>query len=134
MNDDSSRSHLIFSIIIESTNKFTGKKQVGKLSFIDLAGSEKQKKTETDKEGLAEANAINQSLSCLGNVITKLVDGSQLIPYRDNLLTKVMQDSLGGNAKTLMFVNCSPSIYNKDETKNSLEYAKRVKEIKNNPI
>lgn len=59
MNDESSRSHLIFAIIIESTNKFTGKKQYGKLSFIDLAGSEKQKKTETDKEGLAEANAIN---------------------------------------------------------------------------
>lgn len=65
-------------------------------------------------------------------VITKLVDGSTMIPYRDNLLTRVMQDSLGGNAKTLMFVNCSPSAYNKDETKNSLEYAKRVKEIKNN--
>lgn len=132
MNDESSRSHLIFAILIQSYNKITGKKQFGKLSFIDLAGSEKQKKTETDKEGLAEANAINQSLSCLGMVITKLVDGSTSVPYRDNLLTKVMQDSLGGNAKTLMFVNCSPSIYNKDETKNSLEYAKRVKEIKNN--
>lgn len=59
MNDESSRSHLIFAIMIQSTNKLTGKKQYGKLSFIDLAGSEKQKKTETDKEGLAEANAIN---------------------------------------------------------------------------
>lgn len=127
MNDESSRSHLIFAILIQSLNKITGKKQYGKLSFIDLAGSEKQKKTETDKEGLAEANAINISLSALGMVITKLVDGSTSIPYRDNLLTRVMQDSLGGNAKTLMFVNCSPSIYNKDETKNSLEYAKRVK-------
>lgn len=76
MNDESSRSHLIFSIMIEAINKQNGKKQLGKLSFIDLAGSEKQKKTETDKEGLAEANAINQSLSALGNVITKLVDGS----------------------------------------------------------
>jgi hypothetical protein len=111
----------------------TGKSHYGKLSFIDLAGSEKQKKTETDKEGLAEANAINSSLSALGMVITKLVEGSSHIPYNDNLLTKVMQDSLGGNSKTLMFVNVSPSVYNKDETKNSLEYAKRVKEIKNNP-
>ena len=59
MNDESSRSHLIFSIIIESTNKMNGKKQIGKLSFIDLAGSEKQKKSQTDKEGLTEANAIN---------------------------------------------------------------------------
>ncbi len=109
---------------------------MGKLSFIDLAGSEKQKKTETDKEGLLEANAINQSLSALGLVISKLVehqkDANIQIPYRSNILTKVMQDSLGGNSKTLMFVNCSPSIFNKDETKNSLEYAKRVKDVKNN--
>ena len=76
MNDESSRSHLIFAILIESTNRLTGKKQIGKLSFIDLAGSESSKKTGTDKEGQAEANAINQSLSSLGMVITKLVDGS----------------------------------------------------------
>ena len=133
MNDESSRSHLIFAIMIESTNKLTGKKQVGKLSFIDLAGSESSKKTGTDKEGMAEANEINKSLSNLGLVITKLSDGSAQIPYRDNILTRVMQDSLGGNSKTLMFVNCSPSVYNRDETKNSLDYAKRVKEIKNNP-
>lgn len=81
----------------------------------------------------AEANAINQSLSALGNVISALAEGAKFIRYKENLLTKLMQDSLGGNAKTLMFVNCSPSVYNEMETKNSLEYAKRVKEIKNNP-
>ena len=133
MNDESSRSHLIFSIILESLNKGTGKKSVGKLSFIDLAGSESSKKTGTDKEGQAEANAINQSLSSLGNVISALAEGAKFIRYKENLLTRLMQDSLGGNAKTLMFVNCSPSVYNEMETKNSLEYAKRVKEIKNNP-
>jgi len=133
MNDESSRSHLIFSIIIDSTNRLTGKKTSGKLSFIDLAGSESSKKTGTDKEGQAEANAINQSLSALGNVISALAEGAKFIRYKENLLTKLMQDSLGGNAKTLMFVNCSPSVYNEMETKNSLEYAKRVKEIKNNP-
>ena len=133
MNDESSRSHLIFSIVIDATNRLTGKKTSGKLSFIDLAGSESSKKTGTDKEGLAEANAINQSLSALGNVISALAEGAKFIRYKENLLTKLMQDSLGGNAKTLMFVNCSPSVYNEMETKNSLEYAKRVKEIKNNP-
>ena len=133
MNDESSRSHLIFSIIIDVTNKLNGKKTSGKLSFIDLAGSESSKKTGTDKEGQAEANAINQSLSALGNVISALAEGAKFIRYKENLLTKLMQDSLGGNAKTLMFVNCSPSVYNEMETKNSLEYAKRVKEIKNNP-
>lgn len=133
MNDESSRSHLIFSIIIDATNRLTGKKTSGKLSFIDLAGSESSKKTGTDKEGQAEANAINQSLSALGNVISALAEGAKFIRYKENLLTKLMQDSLGGNAKTLMFVNCSPSVYNEMETKNSLEYAKRVKEIKNNP-
>jgi len=134
MNDESSRSHLIFSILIESENKITGKKQKGKLTFVDLAGSENSKKTGTDKEGQAEANEINKSLSALGLVINKLVDGSTVIPYRENILTRVMQDSIGGNAKTLMFVNCSPSVYNRDETKNSLEYAKRVKQITNNPL
>jgi hypothetical protein len=75
MNDESSRSHLIFSILISTTNKKTGKKTNGKLSFIDLAGSESAKKTGTDKEGLEEAMAINQSLSSLGNVISALAEG-----------------------------------------------------------
>lgn len=98
--------------MIESTHKESGKKQTGKLSFIDLAGSENSKKTGTDKEGQAEANAINQSLSALGNVISALAEGQSHIRYKENLLTRLMQDSLGGNSKTLMFVNCSPSVYN----------------------
>lgn len=133
MNDESSRSHLIFAIMIDVTNKINGKKTSGKMSFVDLAGSEKSSKTQTDKEGQAEANAINSSLSALGNVISALAEGAKFIRYKESILTRVMQDSLGGNAKTLMFVNCSPSVYNDVETKNSLEYAKRVKEIKNNP-
>lgn len=90
MNDESSRSHLIFSIIIDVTNKINGKKTSGKLSFIDLAGSESSKKTGTDKEGQAEANAINQSLSALGNVISALAEGAKFIRYKENLLTKLM--------------------------------------------
>ena len=81
MNEESSRSHLIFAIVVESTNKMNGKKQIGKLSFIDLAGSESSKKTGTDKEGQLEANAINQSLSALGNVIGALAEGAKFIRY-----------------------------------------------------
>ena len=73
----------------------------------------------------------NQSLTSLGNVINGLVQGEKFIKYRDNKLTLLMQDSLGGNAKTLMFVNVSPADYNADETSNSLVYASRVKHITN---
>ena len=79
---------------------------------------------------LQEAKAINQSLSALGNVISALTEGRKP-PYKDNTLTKLMQDSLGGNAKTLMFVNFSPADYNSDETVSSLNYAARVKKIVN---
>lgn len=132
MNDASSRSHLVFSIIVDSTNVNTNVRTIGKLSFVDLAGSEKSSKTGTDGDGQAEANAINMSLSALGNVISALSEGAKFIPYRNHILTKLMKDSLGGTAKTLMFVNCSPSVYNESETKNSLDYATRVKKIKNN--
>lgn len=133
MNDASSRSHLIFAIKIDAYNVNTKAKTLGKLSFVDLAGSEKQSKTGTTKEGQEEANAINMSLSALGNVIAALSEaGNTFVPYRNHVLTKLMKDSLGGTAKTLMFVNCSPSVYNESETKNSLDYAVRVKKIKNN--
>ena len=78
-----------------------------------------------------EANSINKSLSALGDVISALSTEQQHIPYRNNLLTELMQDSLGGNAKTLMFVNVSPADYNRDETVTSLTYAARVKLITN---
>jgi len=132
MNDESSRSHLIFSIVIEALNISTKVKTIGKLSFVDLAGSERSSKTGTDKLGQEEANAINMSLSALGNVISELSSGAKFISYRSHVLTKMMKDSLGGTAKTLMFVNASPSVYNEMETKNALDYASRVKKIKNN--
>jgi hypothetical protein len=133
MNDQSSRSHLIFTIIIESTNVKSGAKAQGKLSLIDLAGSERVGKSGASGETLREAQSINKSLSALGNVISALSTGdAKHIPYRDNLLTLAMSDSIGGNAKTLMFVNLSPVDYNYDETINSLQYASRVKLITNN--
>ena len=79
-----------------------------------------------------EAQNINKSLSALGDVIAALSEGTKFIPYRNNKLTQLMQDSLGGNAKTLMFVNFSPADYNSDETSTSLMYAARVKKIVNN--
>lgn len=132
MNAQSSRSHLVFSILIEVTNKETKQTAKGKLSIVDLAGSERLAKTNiTDAQGILEAKSINKSLTALGDVISALSTGEAFIPYRNNKLTLLMSDSLGGNAKTLMFVNLSPADYNTDETVTSLQYASRVKLITN---
>lgn len=131
MNAESSRSHLILSVIIESENLTTGNIMKGKLSLVDLAGSERVGKTGATAEQLKEAMSINKSLSALGDVIAALSSEQSFIPYRNHKLTMLMQDSLGGNAKTLMFVNVSPADYNVDETVISLTYASRVKLITN---
>eukprot|EP00877_Chromochloris_zofingiensis_P014605 jgi/Chrzof1/9399/Cz04g01170.t1 len=131
MNRESSRSHLIISIIVETTNLQTQTVCKGKLSFVDLAGSERVKKSGSAGEALKEAQAINKSLSALGDVISALASEQPHIPYRNHKLTMLMSDSLGGNAKTLMFVNVSPTDSNLDETQNSLTYATRVRTIKN---
>ncbi|XP_056022835.1 uncharacterized protein LOC125649969 isoform X2 [Ostrea edulis] len=131
MNAESSRSHLIIGVTIETTNKTTGQVLTGKLSLVDLAGSERVAKTGATAEQLKEAMSINKSLSALGDVISALSSDQQFIPYRNHKLTMLMQDSLGGNAKTLMFVNISPADYNQDETIISLMYASRVKLITN---
>ncbi|KAM3390190.1 hypothetical protein ACQJBY_012024 [Aegilops geniculata] len=131
MNDESSRSHLILSIIIESTNLQTQSYARGKLSFVDLAGSERVKKSGSAGKQLKEAQSINKSLSALADVIGALSSDGQHIPYRNHKLTMLMSDSLGGNAKTLMFVNVSPAESNLEETHNSLMYASRVRCIVN---
>nr|AIN36848.1 KIF3B [Eriocheir sinensis] len=137
MNLHSSRSHAIFIITIEcSTMDEKGRStiRVGKLNLVDLAGSERQSKTGTAGERLKEATKINLSLSALGNVISALVDGkSTHIPYRDSKLTRLLQDSLGGNSKTIMVANIGPASYNYDETITTLRYANRAKNIKNKP-
>lgn len=89
---------------------------------MDLAGSERVKKSGSSGSQLKEAQSINKSLSALGDVISALSSGGQHIPYRNHKLTMLMSDSLGGNAKTLMFVNVSPAESNLDETYNSLMY------------
>lgn len=108
--------------------------RAGKLNLVDLAGSERQAKTQATGDRLKEATKINLSLSALGNVISALVDGkSSHIPYRDSKLTRLLQDSLGGNTKTIMIAAISPVDYNYDETLSTLRYASRAKQIKNKP-
>ena len=131
MNSESSRSHLIISVLIETVHAITGRPTVGKLSLVDLAGSERVGKSGVSGEGMEEAMAINKSLSALGDVMNALTSGTKHIPYRNHPLTQMMSDSLGGNAKTLMFVNFSPADYNKAETESSLNFAERVKKVKN---
>jgi hypothetical protein len=138
MNAASSRSHSIFTIVVEcAESSDKGGEQhirVGKLNLVDLAGSERQGKTGATGERLKEATQINLSLAALGNVISALVDGrSAHIPYRGSKLTRLLQNSLGGNAKTVMCANCGPADYNYDETLSTLRYANRAKNIKNKP-
>lgn len=138
MNKDSSRSHSMFTLHIESAEKGpdgADRFVAGKLNLVDLAGSERISKTGVTGDRLKEAQKINLSLSALGNVISALVEGkSQHVPYRDSKLTRLLQDSLGGNTKTVMIANCSPADYNFDETLSTLRYASRAKFIKNKPI
>ncbi|XP_044174790.1 kinesin-II 95 kDa subunit-like [Acropora millepora] len=137
MNEHSSRSHAIFIITIECSEPGSDGEshiRVGKLNMVDLAGSERQSKTGATGERLKEATKINLSLSALGNVISALVDGkSTHVPYRDSKLTRLLQDSLGGNARTVMVANIGPASYNFEETITTLRYANRAKNIKNKP-
>ena len=131
MNEHSSRSHLIHMIFIEATNHVTGETRCGKLTLVDLAGSERAGKTGATGNTMKEAQSINRSLSALGNVIAALTSGAKVVPYRENLLTQLMRDCVGGNAKTLMFVNISPADYNASEGFSSLNFAQRCKKVVN---
>uniref|UniRef100_A0A670K5S8 Kinesin-like protein n=1 Tax=Podarcis muralis TaxID=64176 RepID=A0A670K5S8_PODMU len=131
MNEHSSRSHSIFLINIKQENMETEQKLSGKLYLVDLAGSEKVSKTGAEGAVLDEAKNINKSLSALGNVISALAEGTSYVPYRDSKMTRILQDSLGGNCRTTMFICCSPSSYNDAETKSTLMFGQRAKTIKN---
>ena len=115
MNAVSSRSHAIFTVHIESLEG-EEKVKASKMNLVDLAGSERQSKTEATGDRLKEGAKINLSLTALGNVINALVDGKKggHIPYRDSKLTRLLQDSLGGNTKTLMIASVSPAADNYD--------------------
>ncbi|XP_044260406.1 osmotic avoidance abnormal protein 3 isoform X3 [Tribolium madens] len=136
MNQNSSRSHSIFTISIEQITNVNNNESFkkGKLNLVDLAGSERQAKTGATGDRLKEATKINLSLSALGNVISALVDGkAKHIPYRDSKLTRLLQDSLGGNTRTLMIACISPSSRDYVETLSTLRYANRAKNIHNKP-
>ena len=132
MNQESSRSHSIFVVTITQKNVETGSAKSGQLFLVDLAGSEKVGKTGASGQTLEEAKKINKSLSALGMVINNLTDGkSTHIPYRDSKLTRILQESLGGNSRTTLIVNCSPSSYNAQETISTLRFGVRAKAITN---
>jgi hypothetical protein len=146
MNEVSSRSHAIFTVTLEQRlpvssadgSASTVEVRTAKFHFVDLAGSERAKKTMATGVRLKEGISINQGLLALGNVISALGDekkrGVVHVPYRDSKLTRMLQDSLGGNAKTVMIACVSPADDNFDETLTTLRYANRARNICNKPV
>jgi kinesin family protein 13 len=142
MNASSSRAHTIISIEFKQTEVGENGKKREKLSVIhlvDLAGSEKVGKTGATGDRLKEAAGINKSLSVLGLVISALADkalgkGKGVVPYRDSCLTRILQNALGGNSKTLMICAISPATDNYEETLSTLRYADQAKKIQNKAV
>jgi len=146
MNEQSSRSHAIFTLLLEQKDLASGTRRFSKFHLVDLAGSERAKRTGAVAGRFKESVSINQGLLALGNVISALGDekrrvgtagngsGTVHVPYRDSKLTRLLQDSLGGNARTLMIACVSPASVNFEETLNTLKYANRAKNIKNKAI
>ncbi|XP_061089735.1 kinesin-like protein KIF13A isoform X2 [Conger conger] len=144
MNEESSRSHAVFSIIITQTlydlQSGNSGEKVSKVSLVDLAGSERVSKTGAAGERLKEGSNINKSLTTLGCVISALADQSagkgktKFVPYRDSVLTWLLKDNLGGNSKTAMIATISPAADNYEETLSTLRYADRAKRIVNHAV
>ncbi|XP_046733692.1 kinesin-like protein KIF13A isoform X1 [Silurus meridionalis] len=144
MNEESSRSHAVFNIIITQTlydlQSGNSGEKVSKVSLVDLAGSERVSKTGAAGERLKEGSNINRSLTTLGCVISALADQSagkgktKFVPYRDSVLTWLLKDNLGGNSKTAMIATVSPAADNYEETLSTLRYADRAKRIINHAV
>jgi kinesin family protein 4/21/27 len=146
MNHTSSRSHAIFTIHVQHTGPASGPASGAssditraKMHLVDLAGSERAKRTKAEGQRLKEGIQINKGLLALGNVISALGDDKRRragghVPYRDSKLTRLLQDSLGGNSRTLMVACISPAESNLDETLSTLKYANRARNITNKPI
>ncbi|XP_057549960.1 kinesin-like protein KIN-14Q isoform X2 [Amaranthus tricolor] len=132
-NEHSSRSHCIHCVMVKGENLLNGECTRSKLWLVDLAGSERIAKTEAQGERLKEAQNINRSLSALGDVISALANKSPYVPFRNSKLTHLLQDSLGGDSKALMFVQISPNENDLSETICSLNFASRVKGVELGP-
>ncbi|XP_073394525.1 kinesin-like protein KIN-1 isoform X3 [Physcomitrium patens] len=134
MNCESSRSHCVFLLTIQQSDIEDRSIKTGKIYLVDLAGSEKVEKTGAEGKLLCEAKTINKSLSALGNVINALTSDKPChVPYRDSKLTRILQDSLGGNSRTALLCCCSPSTLHASETLSTLRFGTRAKLIKNKP-
>ncbi len=139
MNNSSSRAHTVFTIHFTTFSQQSAgvrMETTAKINLVDLAGSERADSTGATGDRLKEGSAINQSLSALGNVISALAEVSQgkkkvFVPYRNSVLTRLLQDALGGNSKTIMIASLSPADDSYDETLSTLRYADRAKQIKN---
>jgi hypothetical protein len=159
MNNRSSRSHAVFTIIFEQRKQMpcspvaqtpttpaedsesdaqsteeADDYLIAKMHLVDLAGSERAKRTGAEGARFKEGISINQGLFALGKVISALVDNQKHVPYRDSKLTRLLQDSLGGNSHTAMIACISPADINLEETLNTLKYADRARHIKNKPV
>lgn len=132
-NEHSSRSHCILYVMVRGENSINGECTRSKLWLVDLAGSERVAKTDVQGDRLKEAQNINKSLSALGDVISSLATKNSHIPFRNSKLTHLLQDSLGGDSKTLMFVQISPNENDISETLCSLNFASRVRGIELGP-
>lgn len=131
MNETSSRSHAVFTLIFTQRIEVNGQvtEKMSKISLVDLAGSERAVATGAQGDRLKEGSNINKSLTTLRNVISGLAKGKDFIPYRDSHLTWLLKENLGGNSKTAMIANLSPACVNYDETLSTLKYANSAKEI-----
>ncbi len=134
MNDTSSRSHLLLTLTLFQNDLQDLSATSSRVVLVDLAGSEKVSKTGAEGRLLDEAKGINKSLSALGNVINALAENKGgHVPYRDSKLTRILQESLGGNSRTLLIITCSPAESNASESLSTLRFGSRAKHIKNKP-
>jgi len=131
MNVESSRSHVIFTVKVETVNVSTEDVLAGKIVLCDLGGSEQLKRTEVGGQQKREAIELNKSLTALGDVIHAVATKRRSIPHRNHKLTQLLRDSIGGSAKSLMIVTCSPAASNLNQTTMTLKYAARAKMITN---
>ncbi|KAJ2777532.1 Kinesin-like protein kif22, partial [Coemansia interrupta] len=135
LNNHSSRSHAILTVQVQWKDDIgTGKTWCGRLHLIDLAGSEDNRRTENGRDRMAESSAINRSLFVLGQVVEALNTGASRIPYRDSKMTRILQDSLGGDSQGMMIVNVSPGEAFLQDTHNTLNFATKSREVVNKPV